>query len=126
MEDNTIINNLQAQVQELEAENQERKAEYQDLRAEDQDLKASVDRQDKSVRARFDRLEESAKARLDPLESNVMEHTQKISALDHKYVSLAGVTQVLKTNQMETDKWLLSSFSQKPRWETRVMWNFYR
>ena len=87
-----------------------------DLKAQMQEQQARLDRQDKSVQARFDRQEKSVKARIDGLDSKAMELIKKVSALDHKYVSVAGVTEVLKTNQLETEKWLLSSMtmSQKP------------
>ena len=89
-------------------------AMMKDLKAQMQDHQSRLDRQDKSVQARFDRQEE----RLDRLDSKDMEFTKKVSALDHKYVSIAGVTEVLKSTQLETEKWLLSSMSQKPaRWE---------
>ena len=78
-------------------------AMVKDLKAQMQDQQARLDRQDKSVQARFERQD-----------SKDLELTKKVSALDHKYVSVAGVTEVLKTNQLETDKWLLSSMSQKP------------
>ena len=69
-------------------------AMMKDLKAQVQDQQARLDRQDN----RFERLD-----------SKDLELTKKVSALDHKYVSVAGVTEVLKTNQLETDKWLLSS-----------------
>ena len=78
-------------------------AMVKDLKAQMQDQQARLDRQDKSVQARFERQD-----------SKDLELTKKVSALDHKYVSVAGVTEVLKTNQLDTDKWLLSSMSQKP------------
>ena len=78
-------------------------AMVKDLKAQMQDQQSRLDRQDKSVQARFERQD-----------SKDLELTKKVSALDHKYVSVAGVTEVLKTNQLETDKWLLSSMSQKP------------
>ena len=91
-------------------------ATMKDLKAQMQEQQARLDRQDKSVQARFDRQEKSVKARIDGLDSKAMELIKKVSALDHKYVSVAGVTEVLKTNQLETEKWLLSSMtmSQKP------------
>ena len=73
-------------------------AMMKDLKAQMVDQQARLDKQDKSVQARFERLD-----------SKDLELTKKVSALDHKYVSVAGVTEVLKTNQLETDKWLLSS-----------------
>ena len=81
-----------------------------DLKAQMQDLQARHDRKEKSDQARFDRQE----TRFDRLDSKDMEFTKKISALDHKYVSIAGVTEVLKNTQLETEKWLLSSMSQNP------------
>ena len=82
----------------------------EDLKAENQELKAEV----QDVKARLDRQEKSLSARLDSLDSQAIKHTKKVSALDHKYVSVAGVTEVLKTNQMDMEKWLLSSMSQRP------------
>ena len=42
-----------------------------------------------------------------------LDQTKKLSGLDHKYASIEGVVGVLKNNQLETDKWLLSTVSQK-------------
>ena len=81
-----------------------------DLKAENQELKAEV----QDVKARLDRREKSLNARLDSLDSQAIQQTKKVSALDHKYVSVASVTEVLKTNQMDMEKWLLSSMSQRP------------
>ena len=81
-----------------------------DLKAENQELKSEV----QDVKERLDRREKSLNARLDSLDSKAIQHTKKVSALDHKYVSVAGVTEVLKTNQMDMEKWLLSSMSQRP------------
>ena len=83
------------------------------------DLKAQNDEQ----KARLDRQEKMVKARLDGQDSKDLELIKKVSALEHKYVAVAGVTEVLKTNQLETDKWLLQSMSRKP---SRYQDNFLR
>ena len=51
--------------------------------------------------------------RLERQDSKDLDLTRRVSALDHKYVSIAGVTEVLKDNQLETEKWFLSSLSQR-------------
>ena len=73
-----------------------------DLQAQMIDMQARLERQDKSVKGRLDRLD-----------SKDLDLTRRVSALDHKYVSIAGVAEVLKDNQLETEKWVLSSLSQK-------------
>ena len=73
------------------------------------DLKAQL----LDVQARLERQDSSVKGRLDRLDSKDLDLTRRVSALDHKYVSIAGVAEVLKDNQLETEKWVLSSLSQK-------------
>ena len=77
-------------------------AQMKDLKAQMVDLHARLERQDKSVEGRLDRQD-----------SKDLDLTRRVSALDHKYVSIAGVTEVLRDNQMETEKWFLSSLSQR-------------
>ena len=58
------------------------------------------------------------RGRLERQDSKDLELTRRVSALDHKYVSIAGVTEVLKNKQLETEKWFLSSLSQRSnRWQ---------
>ena len=73
------------------------------------DLKAQL----LDVQARLERQDSSVKGRLDRLDSKDLDLTRKVSALDHKYVSIAGVAEVLKDNQLQTEKWVLSSLSRK-------------
>ena len=57
---------------------------------------------------------QDVQARLERLDSKDLEVTRRLSALDHKYVSIAGITDVVKNNQLETEKLLLASMSQRP------------
>ena len=69
------------------------------------DLKAQL----LDVQARLERHD----SRIERQDSKDLDLTRRVSALDHKYVSIAGVTEVLKDNQLETEKWFLSSLSQR-------------
>ena len=69
-----------------------------DLQAQMIDMQARLERQD----SRFERQD-----------SKDLDLTRRVSALDHKYVSIAGVAEVLKDNQLQTEKWVLSSLSQR-------------